>query len=149
VITQEPDDQRFARRLSLRVKPDLVDDYLRTVRESVHPNHKNQPGIRRRYLLRSRGDGREFISLSFWNSKAEADNYGETSFVLNVEQLRPYLEAEPILTEFDVEYHDVNAENLPPPEMAKEAVAKSLARSRRRKILAKRSKKTRGAKKSR
>jgi heme-degrading monooxygenase HmoA len=142
MTAQEPDDQRYARRLSLKVKPDQVENYLKTVRESVHPNQKNQPGIRRMYLLRSRGEGREFVSLSFWNSKAEADNYGETLFTHNVELLKPYLESEPILTEFDVEYHDVNAESLPPPETAKEVVERNLTRSSRRKSSATRSKKT-------
>jgi heme-degrading monooxygenase HmoA len=138
------DDQRFARRLSLKVKSDQVEDYLRTVRESVHPDLRKQPGIRRMYLLRSRQGGTEFISLTFWNSKAEADDYGESSlFTHNLVLLGPYLESEPVLTEFDVEYHDVNAESLPPPETAMEKVERSLSRSSKRKATPKKAKKTR------
>ena len=125
------DIQRYARRLSLKVKPDQVDEYLQTVRENVHPNLKNQPGIRRMYLLR--GGGSEFVSLSFWNSKGEADKYGRSQlFSRNLELLRPYLESEPVLTEFDVEFHDVNAESLPPPEMAVEKVERRVTRSKRK-----------------
>src|SRR5579862_9869236 len=125
------DIQRYARRLSLKVKPHQVDEYLQTVRENVHTDLRNQPGIRRMYLLR--GGGSEFVSLSFWNSKGEADEYGRSRlFSRNLELLRPYLESEPVLTEFEVEFHDVNAESWAPPETAVEKVERRVTRSKRK-----------------
>jgi heme-degrading monooxygenase HmoA len=127
------------------VKPDLVEDFVQDMREKIYPDLRKKTGIRRMYLLRSRGDGRELVSLTFWNSKAEADRYGESAFRNNIEALRDYLESDPIVTEYDVDYHDVNAEDLPPPETAKEIVERNLASSMRKaKSKGKKSKKKSG-----
>jgi hypothetical protein len=44
--------------------------------------------------------------------------------------VRELLENEPVLTEFDIAFHDINAESLPPPETAKEEVKKEIRSSR-------------------
>lgn len=126
------DDQRYARRVSLKVKSDQVEDFVRDMREKIYPNLRKQPGIRRMYLLRSSGDGGEIVSLTFWNSKAEADGYGESAFPGNIDELRNYLESEPLVTEYEVDYHDVNAEDLPPPETARESVKRGLEKTKRK-----------------
>ncbi len=84
------------------------------------------------YLLRGQADAGEILSLTFWNSKIEADSYGGSVFPENIDAMRNYLESEPVVTEFEVDYHDVNAEDLPPPETAKEIVKRDLASSKRK-----------------
>jgi heme-degrading monooxygenase HmoA len=115
---------RYARRVAVRVKRDQVENFLSKMRE-IFPSLKREAGIRRMYLLRNPGENNnEFVSLTLWNNKSYADAYGNDSFTRNTESIRDFLEGEPSLTEFDVELHDVNAEDLPPP---KTAVRKSIA----------------------
>jgi heme-degrading monooxygenase HmoA len=117
IVSSNPanNDLRYARRAALRVKRDQVENFLAKMHERVLPSLKEREGIRRIYLLRGPEGGNEFISLTFWNDKSHADSYGssETS-AKNTESTRDFLESDPLLTEFDVEYHYVNAEDLPP-----------------------------------
>ena len=107
---------RYARRLAIKVKPDQIDNFLATMKGKVFPNMKSQKGIRRMYLLQAPMQN-EFVSLTLWDNKSYADAYGTSgSYTQNVDSAREFLESDPTLTEFDVVLHDVNGEDLPPPE---------------------------------
>lgn len=109
---------RYARRVAIRVKGDQIENFLSKMRNEIFPSLRSQNGIRRIYLLRTPGEN-EFVSLTLWDNKSYADSYGASgSFSGNTESLRDFLQSEPSLTEFDVELHDVNAEDLPPPKTA-------------------------------
>ncbi|MHB8568539.1 MAG: antibiotic biosynthesis monooxygenase family protein [Nitrososphaerales archaeon] len=124
-------EPRFARRLATRVKPDRVDDFISEVRDKISPKLKQQNGIRRIYLLRSTDSSNEFISLTLWDSKEAAEEYEKSGpYKEIVESIKDLVESEPSITNFDVEFHDVNAEDLPPPETAIEEVKKDITKSR-------------------
>ena len=109
-------DLRYARRVTLRVKRGQIGEFLRTMRDGIFPRLKEQAGIRRMYLLSSTG-GNEFLSVTLWNNKSSADAYGESvAFQRNTKLVRDLLESDPVVSEFDVEFHDVNAKDLPPPK---------------------------------
>ena len=111
-------DLRYARRVTLRVKRGQIGEFLRTMRDGIFPRLKEQAGIRRMYLLSSTG-GNEFLSVTLWNNKSSADAYGESvAFQRNTKLVRDLLETDPVVSEFDVEFHDVNAKDLPPPKSA-------------------------------
>ncbi|MDG6908583.1 MAG: antibiotic biosynthesis monooxygenase [Nitrososphaerota archaeon] len=123
------DDLRYARRVATKVKPDEVENFLSKMRKDVLPILKKQPGIRRIYLLRRSGGENEFESTTFWNKRSDADSYGKSDiFSKNVTSVRDFLESDPTVTEFDVESHDVNAEDLPIPKSAKQVVKRSIRR---------------------
>lgn len=110
------DNLRFARRVSLKVKPFQIGSFLTKMRESVYPSLKEQAGIRRMYLLSSTG-GNEFLSVTLWDNKEHADSYGNSeAFAKNNEQMKDLLESDPVVSDFDIEFHDVNAADLPPPK---------------------------------
>lgn len=111
-------DLRYARHVALKVKPDQIGNFLTRMREGVFPRLREQAGIRRMYLLSSTG-GNEFLSVTFWNNKANADAYGDSIVFARVNELvRDLLESDPVMIEYDIEFHDVNAKDLPPPQSA-------------------------------
>lgn len=130
---------RYARRVALRVKPEEIDNFLTKMRNEIFPSLRNQAGIRRMYLLRTPGES-DFVSLTLWDNKSYADAYGSSdSFTKNTESVRNMLETDPAVTQFDVDLHDVNAEDLPAPRTA---VRKASAATRRSSRKSKTKKKT-------
>lgn len=128
---------RFARRVSLRVKPDKVNEFLSTMREKVYPGLSKEKGVRRVYLLRDTGKQNEFASLTLWNSRSDADAYESTGhYSANRDMVREYLEEDPSVTQFDVEYHTVSPALRPPVASRKKRTrarrTKRPARRRRR-----------------
>ena len=124
---------RYARRVGFRIKQEKLEDFLSEMRERIIPKVKQQAGIRRIYLLRSVGDlASDFASLTLWDSQDAADEY-ERSGAYNeiVESLREYLDSDTNLTQFDVALHDVNAEDLPPPESVMEKAGRVSTKSKR------------------
>jgi heme-degrading monooxygenase HmoA len=137
------DGIRYARRVALMVKPDQIDNFLAKMRSDIIPNLKSQAGIRRMYLLRTPG-ANDFVSLTFWDNRSYADTYGASdSFRNNTESIRDMLESEPSVTQFDVDLHDVNAEDLPAPKTAVKKVSSTTTRRTSRKPKKKTTKKKR------
>lgn len=121
-------DLRYARRVTLKVRPDQIGTFLARMRDGVFPRLKEQAGIRRMYLLSSTG-GNEFLSVTLWNSKSNADAYGDSiAFQRNNDLVRDLLQSAPVVSEFDVEFHDVNAKDLPPPKSVSEEKKSNPAR---------------------
>jgi len=106
---------RFARRVSLRARPDKVDDFLSVIRSKVYPELSREDGLRRVYLLRDTANPNEFVSLTLWDSEGAADAYEVRGhYSANRDRVREYLEEEPTVSQFEVEYHTVSPA-LPPP----------------------------------
>ena len=122
------DDQeaRFVRRLALRVSEGKSEDFASAVRNEVLPRTKSFHGLRRMYLLRSDSSPAEYIILSFWNNKADADSYQSSdTFVANSDTLRAFLESDPVLSQYHIEVHYVNSDELPPPKVSLEQIKES------------------------
>jgi heme-degrading monooxygenase HmoA len=129
VGSSDSESSRFVRRVALKVKQDSVQDFISAFADTVIPRTKKSKGIRRLYLLRPVAETNEFVSLTFWDSQEAADAYSKSgTFDANSDQLKQFLEADPALTEYHIEVHEVNAEDLPPPEAAKEIVRRTLRR---------------------
>jgi len=83
---------RFARRAVLRAKPEKVDEFLSTMKDEVNPQLSKEKGIRRVYLLRDANRQNEFVSLTLWNTKSDADAYESTGhFSANKDRIRDLL----------------------------------------------------------
>jgi hypothetical protein len=137
---------RNARRITFRVKPDMIDRFLSAVDDRFHPDLRSQPAVRRIYLLRSPEIQNEFLSLTLWNPPESSG--GQPLLAPDFEFLSDFLEAPPAVVEFDVVHHEVN-EDLPPPEKAVQKVRRSLQSktTTRRKSACKKSTKRKGVKK--
>jgi quinol monooxygenase YgiN len=100
---------RFVRRVTLKAKPDSVEEFLSSMKEEIYPQLNKERGIRRAYLLRDINKLNEYVSLTLWNSKSDADAYQSTGhFSANVNKIREHLEEDPGVSKFEVEYHAVN-----------------------------------------
>ena len=113
------DDQnsRFVRRLALKVKEGQREGFLSAVRDEIIPRTKNFHGMRRMYLLNSDVSPTDFVMLSFWNDKKDAESYQSSdTFVANSNTMREYLESDPLLSQYHIEAHHVNSDELVPPK---------------------------------
>ena len=107
------------RRVSLKVRPSDVEGFVSVFKNEVIPRTKKMAGVRRLYLLRSADSPNDFVALTFWDSKEDADGYQNSeAYSSNGQDLRPLLEADPILNQFHIEVHEVNSDSLEPPEKA-------------------------------
>ena len=102
------------------------------MRNAVIPEVKKQEGLRRIYLLGQGGSNgaREYVSLSLWDSKENADRYGGSGGPYSgiIDSMRDYFEGEASLREYEVTMHEVNAEDLPPPQSAKDEARREIER---------------------
>jgi heme-degrading monooxygenase HmoA len=133
----EGNRQHHATRVAIRVRAGSAEEFLSEMRGKVIPEIEKQIGVRRAYLLRSRnGDGgSDYVLFTLWNSKRDADEYGSSGVRDgHMQIIQNYTEAEPVINEYDVEYHVVNAADLPPPatlEQRSEAARKEALTPRR------------------
>jgi quinol monooxygenase YgiN len=111
-----PETIRFARKAFVRVQPGKGGEFVKAMVETIYPKVSKERGIRRIYLLRDSGNPDEFVSLTLWNSKNQADVYEDSG------HFREYIEMvadkllEPVtMTEYSVEHHQINP-SIPPPK---------------------------------
>ena len=65
----------YLRLVSLKVKPDKIEEFRQIyITESV-PTLRSVEGCRFAYLIESTDEKSEFISVTLWNSRKDADNY--------------------------------------------------------------------------
>jgi quinol monooxygenase YgiN len=122
---------RFARRISLKVKPDRIDEFLSRMKGEVYPELRREKGIRRVYLLRDAASTNQFVSMTLWNSKGDADAYESSGhYSANRDKVRELLEEDPAVSQLEVEYHTVGRV-LRPPAAAKKARVRRAKRRRR------------------
>ena len=103
-----PEADRFARRVALKVKQEKLHEFLSVTRRDLGPGLAREKGLRRFFLIRSVENMNEFVALTLWNSKRDADNYEKSGrYAKNLEKVRDMLEGVPVLSEFHVELHKV------------------------------------------
>jgi heme-degrading monooxygenase HmoA len=118
-----PETIRFARRVHMKAKPGRGDEVISTIRGFKAALTKEK-GMRRVYLLRNLSEPNEFVSVTFWNSKKDADAYDRSGhYSANTGKARELLEADPALSQWDVVYHAVSP-SVPSPRRVKKKGAK-------------------------
>ena len=107
------ENPRYARRVAMTAKPRLAAKFVSVMKDSVFPRTKKCRGARRLYLLRSTKAKSDFVVLTLWDSKKDADGYGSSdAYSKNSDELLPLVISDPSLTEYDVVVHDLNSEDL-------------------------------------
>ena len=81
----------FMRILQLKLNSDFINDFKAFYEETVEPKLQTIDGCLFASLIKSKPDKDEFISLTFWKTQQQAENY-ENSGVFNelIEQAKPY-----------------------------------------------------------
>lgn len=92
----------------MKVKQEKLHEFLSVTRRDLGPGLAREKGLRRFFLIRSVENMNEFVTLTLWNSKRDADNYQRSGrYAKNLGKIRDMLEGEPVLSEFHVELHKV------------------------------------------
>jgi len=69
----------FARKVSLRLKPDTTAHFLKKMEEEIIPLLRKQNGFLDEFTLISQS-GKEIYAYSFWHSCEDAEKYDRTAF---------------------------------------------------------------------
>jgi quinol monooxygenase YgiN len=93
----------FTRFVECNVKPDKKDDFTHKLRNDVLPILQKQPGFVDLIGLVSENDPERIVSISFWNSKQDADRYHREHYNRIAEMLKPTLKRDPVIDTFNVD----------------------------------------------
>jgi heme-degrading monooxygenase HmoA len=93
----------FTRFVECHVKPDKKDDFTHKLRNDVLPILQKQPGFVDLIGLVSENDSERIVSVSFWNSKQDADRYHREQYNRIAEMLKPSLKRDPVVDTFNVD----------------------------------------------
>jgi heme-degrading monooxygenase HmoA len=92
----------FTRVVELTSKPGKSKELAQTTNEKVVPILKKQRGFVDEMLLVSDTEPDRILGISFWNSKADADEYHREQYPKIRDSVRHLLETDPVVRTFDV-----------------------------------------------
>ena len=92
----------FTRVVELTTKSGKSKELANTIDEKIVPILKRQRGFVDETVLVSDGDPNRILSISFWNSKEDADRYHQQHYDTITNMLKPVLESSPTLETFTV-----------------------------------------------
>ena len=92
----------FTRIVECNVKPEKKDEFENKLRSEVLPILQKQPGFIDLIALQSEDEGERLISLSFWNSKQDAERYHREHYARIVDMLKPLMKRDPKVEAFTV-----------------------------------------------
>lgn len=82
----------FMRILQLKLNPDFVMEFKNFYKDTVESRLQNVDGCLFAGLIKSKPDQDEFISLTFWKTQQQAENYENSNVFKNLTELAtPYL----------------------------------------------------------
>jgi len=84
----------FARNVSIRLKPNTLNDFKQTFEKEVVPVLQKQAGFRDEITLS--GDTDTYVTaISLWDSKEQADAYNNSTYPSVLKTLDKYLDGPP------------------------------------------------------
>ena len=84
----------FARNVSIRLKPNTLNDFKHTFEKEVMPVLQKQVGFRDEIALS--GDNDTYVTaISLWDSKEQADGYNTNTYASVLKTLDKYLDGPP------------------------------------------------------
>ena len=92
----------FTRIVELTTKPGKNKQLSDTINDKVLPILKKQKGFVDETVLVSDKEDNRVLSLSFWNTREDAEQYHRTEYEKIHETLRHLLDAEPVIRTFEV-----------------------------------------------
>ena len=92
----------FTRMVELSTKPGKNKQLSETINDKVLPILKKQKGFVDETVLVSDKEDNRVLSLSFWNTKEDAEEYHRAEYQKVKEMVQHLLEAEPTIRTFDV-----------------------------------------------
>ena len=92
----------FTRIVELTTKPGKNKQLSDAINDTVLPILKKQKGFVDETVLVSDKEDNRVLSLSFWNTREDAEQYHRTEYEKIHETLRHLLDAEPVIRTFEV-----------------------------------------------
>jgi len=93
----------FTRIVECHVKPDKRDEFNQNLRNDVLPILQKQPGFVDLISLAPENDRERALSISFWNTKEDAERYHREHYSRIVDVLKPVLKKDPKVETFNVD----------------------------------------------
>jgi quinol monooxygenase YgiN len=92
----------FARIIQLTAKPGRGDELTRTMTERTLPILKQQQGLVDAIALVPENEPDQFVGLSIWKSKADADRFQQGQAQQLLETYKPLLQGEPTFRSYNI-----------------------------------------------
>jgi quinol monooxygenase YgiN len=99
---QEKEDTMFARMIQLTAKSGRGEELNQTMGDRALSILRQQPGLVDAIALVSENDPDQFVGLSIWKSKADADKFQQGQSQQLLETFKPLLQGEPKFHSFNV-----------------------------------------------
>jgi heme-degrading monooxygenase HmoA len=93
----------FTRIVEVTAKSGKAKELSNTINEKVLPILKRQTGFVDETLLVSDPEPNRVLSLSFWNTREDAERYQKEQYPAIHEMIRHLLETEPVIRTFNVD----------------------------------------------
>lgn len=93
----------FTRIVECYVKREKADEFRDRIKHLVLPVLQSQPGFVDLMALSSEDEPARTVSISIWNSRADADRYHQDHFEQILNSVRPLLIDEPSIEFYNVE----------------------------------------------
>jgi heme-degrading monooxygenase HmoA len=91
----------FARSVTIRLKPNSVSDFNRTIEKEVLPLLQKQKGFRHELTLVS-PNGSEVVGISLWDQKQDAEAYNRAAYPDIQKILSKVIEGTPQVQTYEV-----------------------------------------------
>jgi heme-degrading monooxygenase HmoA len=93
----------FTRVVEIETKAGKGRDLVSAINEKVLPIRKKQPGFVDEIMLVGNTEPDRILTLSFWQTEADAERYNREQFLTVSEILKPLYERAPKVTTYNVE----------------------------------------------
>ena len=94
----------FTRHVETTVRTEKLRDFSQTIKNEILPTLRRQPGFIDLVQLFSDTNTGQVISLSFWNTKEDAEHYEREQYNNVLNKLKPFLATPtPRVTTFNVD----------------------------------------------
>lgn len=84
----------FARKVSIRVKPEMLAEFTSIFEREIVPLLRQQKGFKDELLLAAPGS-RDVLALSFWETREDAEAYFSSAYELVLRVLEPVIAGTP------------------------------------------------------
>jgi hypothetical protein len=91
----------FARNVSIRLKPNMLSDYTRTLEKEILPLLRKEKGFKDEITFANAG-GVDVTAISLWENKTDAEAYNTNSYPQVLKTLERFIEGTPKVQTSDV-----------------------------------------------
>ena len=91
----------FARKVSIRLKPNMLSDYTRTFENDVLPLLRKQNGFKDEITFADAGEV-DVTAISLWENKTDAEAYNTNTYSQVLKTLERFIEGTPKVQTSDV-----------------------------------------------